>query len=694
MKTKLVTFSAIMAILLFVLLVTASIASSELIISNIEVSVTNDNAIIEWNKLDNATGYDIYLEIPTLGYQYVGSVFCNKVKITGLEEGKMYSAKVQAYQVNGGQREYSDFSPEIEFKIGEDASSTSKLKKITNIKAQSYGTTGTVEWDDVDNADGYEVYASVGNSSFQNLGEINTSNVKLTGMHINEVYSVKVKPFLKESNGEKVYGSFSDIAILKYSKDDEEVVVKPDKVRNLTVSMNEDVATLSWNEVDEADGYQIVVELPNEDAIYYSDDNSKVLEGFSSHYTYKAKVRAYVYVNGEKKYGDFSSKISIRYEKEVKQVKDLRVSIDDEDVTFKWDEVKDADGYEVKVYTPKNGTKTYWTEDTNKTLNEFLEDQGEYSVKVRAYEYLNGNKVYGKYSDTKYFEYTKHIELDKVTGLTVDLTGTKAVLKWNSVKNADGYEILIDLPDGDEREISTTGTKFTIHNLDEMIGEYSVKIRAYVRVSGEKFYGNYSNVKDFAYYDGEDNGEVVSLPRVTGLRVKMDGDKATFTWNEVKNAAGYKMEIYIPGVGTTSYFIDGNTKVLTGFTQTKYDYTVRVRAYRGSEYGAWSSKAYFRNEAKPDDDDEIETPAKVTGLKVVRDGDKATFTWNEVKGAKGYKMEIYIPGVGTTSYFIDDNTKVLTGFTQTKYKYTVRVRAYVNSNIQNSYGEWSSTKEF
>lgn len=692
MKTKVITFSAIITILLFVLLATASIASSELIISNIEVNVTDDKAIIEWNKLDNATGYDIYLEMPALGYQYVGSVLNNKVKITGLEEGKMYSAKVQAYQVSGSQREYSDFSPEIEFKIGEDANSSSVLKKITNIKAQSYGTTGTVEWEDVDNAEGYEVYASVGNSSFQNLGEINTSNVKLTGMHTDEVYSIKVKPFLKESDGDKVYGSFSDIAILKYS-DDQEEEVEPDKVRNLKVSMNGDEATLRWNEVDEADGYQIVVELPNKDAIYYSDDNSKVLEGFSANYTYKAKVRAYVYVDGEKKYGDFSSKVSIRYEKEVEQVEDLKVSIDDDDVTFKWDEVTDADGYEIKVYTPNDGTKTYTTKSTSKTLNGFLDDDGEYSFKVRAYENINGDKVYGQYSDRKYFEYTKQEELDRVTGVTVSVEDTKAVLKWDSVENADGYEIFIDLPGSDEYDVSTTGTKFTIHNLDEMPGEYSVKIRAYEKIRGEKYYGDYSKVKEFEYKEEEE--EDIYVPRVTGVKVTMDGDEATFRWNEVEDADGYEILLHIPGVIDTTYTTKNTSKVLNGFLNHYGECYIQVRAYKivkGNQVnGDYSAKRYFESEEKVEDDTNVGT---VTGLKVARSGEKATFGWNEVKDADGYEIVVNIPGIGECRYDEKATYRYMTGFTSTDYKYTIKVRAYKIVNGAKVYGDYSTTKKF
>ena len=693
-KVKFLTLFSIVVIALSILFTTTSIASSDLFVNNVEVNVNETKAEITWSASKNADGYDVYLEMPNLGYLFIGSVKNTKVNVKGLTEGEIYAVKIQAYRVNGSQKEYSDFSPEVEFKFGENEQAGSTLKTITNLKAETNGSEGSISWDAVENADGYEVYASVGTSNFQNIGAIYQNSAKITGIVENEVYSLKVKPFMEMTDGNKTYGSFSNVVILKYAKNNNDE--KPGKVRNVNVSMDENIATLTWNEVEDADGYEILVESSKgNEWTYEADNNILKLNIKTPNYTYKAKVVAYKYVNGEKKYGDYSNTVSIRYDVETDRVTGLKVSMDGEEATFTWNEVEDADGYVMQINIPGEGNKDYYLSKAEKILDGFKPSYGRCSVRVRAYKNINGTLVYGDWTSKKYFENEEEEipEPDKVTGLTVDITGTKAVLEWNSVKNADGYELLIDLPNGDEREISTTGTKFTIHNLDEMTGEYSVKVRAYIKDNGEKNYGEYSNVKKFKYQEEDDD---VDVPRVTGLKVTMNGDEATFTWNEVEDVDGYKMEIEIPGIGTTSYFVNDNKKVLNGFTQTDYDYSVRVRAYSGSEYGDWSAKKYFRNEEEPDDDDDekIEKPAKVTGLTVVRVGEKATFTWNEVKGATGYKMEINIPGIGTTSYFVDDNTKVLTGFTQTKYKYTVRVRAYVNSNIQDSYGAWSSTKEF
>ena len=479
----------VLAIIL--LLTTTTNASNNLTVSDINVVVTNTKAELEWSKANDADGYEVYVDIPSVGYLYVGKALNNKVTIIGFEEGEIYGVKVKAYNENGTS---STYSPEIRFKIGEDTQTSSELGTVKNIKAVSNGATGTIEWDKVTNADGYEIYASVQNSDYIDIGSTTSTKVRLIGMDEDEVYSIKIKPYLTKSN-EKVYGSFSDLAILKY-EEEKEIHQELDRVANLKSSMNGDKATLTWNKVANADGYEVLVQIAGYREATYTVSNNKItLTGFTAGYTYKTKVRAYEYVNGEKEYGAYSSTLNIKIEEE--------------------------------------------------------EEEPEEPVK-----------------------------LSKVTGLKVTMNGSEGRFTWNRVANADGYELSLNIPGtSPDTIIDATGTSKTIKGFTHTDTNYSAKVRAYKVVDGEKVYGSYSNKVSFRNTDKEDTDGKDELSRVTGVKVKRNGTKATMSWNKVNGATGYEIILNIPGYGESHHTVNGTSTTMSGFTTTAYKYTIKVRAF-------------------------------------------------------------------------------------------------------------------
>lgn len=589
LKTKhLVCITIILMISFIITLTNFSNAILKFEVSNVNVTLVETKAEVKWDETSQADGYEIYLELPTIGYQNLGTIHNNKVNIIGFKEGEIYAIKIRAYKNENNTKIYSDFSSEIRFKVG-DGVTTTELGKVTNVKAVSLGYSATLSWDKVANAQGYEIYACLANGEYIEVGTTESTEVRLIGVRPNIVYNIKIRAFL-ETNGTKIYGTFSEPAVLKYNNNNE----KPDKVKNLRVTMNEDSAKLTWNELDNVDGYEIAIEIPSKgDAIYYSDSNSKVLTGFSSNYTYKVKVRAYNYINGEKVYGDYSDYASIRYEKEVDKVENLRVETFVDKATFRWDRVNGADGYELVVNIPGYGDCKYDVNSNKKILTGFTNTKYDYTVKVRAYEYINGYKVYGEYSNVEYFRNTGNIEVDRVTGVNVEVVGSKAKVKWNEVSGADRYEIILYIPGRGEYEYSTADTDKSITGIKEIDGEYYVKVRAYKSINGEKYYGDYSNK---VYFRKDDNIDE-EIERVTGLTVIRNGESATFRWDRVSEADGYELVVNIPGIGDCKYNEQYNSRYMTGFTQTKYKYTVKVRAYKYKNgikiYGDYSTIKSF-----------------------------------------------------------------------------------------------------
>ena len=684
-KTKFVIVITTIVVLSLLLLTNNSQALTDFKIEKVDVTLTGTKAEISWNEVTDADGYDIYVELPIVGYQYAGSVLQNKVSIVGLQEAENYKVKVQAYKVENNTRSFSDFSPEIEFKAGENTTLSSEIGTVDNITGVSYGTTGLVQWNKVENADGYEVYANVGNSEFQNFGTVKSNKVEIKGMHENAVYSVKVQPFSQAENGEKTYGTFSAAAVLKYDIGDTET--KPDKVRNVKVSMNGNDATLTWNEVTDADGYEVVVKVPSKgEYTYDAYDNQKVLTDFTPNSTYTAKVRAYKYVDGDRFYGDFSSTVSIRYEREIGTVQNLKVEVVDKDAFISWDSVNNADGYEMELTIPGSGSEYIYTTKTNAEINNIDLKEGQYSVRVRACIENNGEREYGDYSSRQYFQYEEKIEAPaKVTGLNAEVNGTRVELDWNKVSGADGYEVELYIPGEGTETFNATTNKKTIYNIDYTTREYWVRVRAYVKDGNDKIYGDYSSKEYFQYEE-----EIEKPSKVTGLDVEIKGTRAELDWNKVSGADGYEVELYIPGEGTETFNTTTNKKTIYNIDSTTREYWARVRAYvkDGNDkiYGDYSSKEYFQYEE--------EDLAKVTGLKVTMNGTDAKISWNSVKNADGYEVEIYLPGEGSGIVETLTNSKKLYNLDSFNGEYWVRVRAYKEVGNRRIYGDFSSKKYF
>ena len=86
-------------------------------------------------------------------------------------------------------------------------------------------------------------------------------------------------------------------------------------------------------------------------------------------------------------------------------MKKKKISYTSKGSVLAWDEVKNADGYEVFIYKNKKYKKGYeksylTTENTYKLPRRFR--KGMYYVRIRPYcETVTGDKIYGKFSKVK-----------------------------------------------------------------------------------------------------------------------------------------------------------------------------------------------------------------------------------------------------------------------------------------------------
>ena len=373
-------------------------------------------------------------------------------------------------------------------------------------------------------------------------------------------------------------------------------------------------------------------------------------------------------------------------------VENLKVEYTDGTANLSWSSVTNADGYEVFVNVPGYGYANIGSVSENKVSVIGISEDTAYSVKVRAYEYVNNIKEVGSFSNEVDFDTNKEADLNRVTGVEVETTGNFANVKWNAVSGATGYEVYVDIPNYGYLKIGNATTNSAILMGFQTNGKYAVKIRAFKGTNGKDGYGEFSASKTF-YIDSDDldDDKKVELGQVKDLKYNLDKDRVYLNWSDVTDADEYI--VYI-SINNSSYSeigrVTGSEATINALKENT-TYKVKIAAYNKSDdvYGKESSIVTFKTDE--DFEEKIELD-KVTNLTVDVDGNKAYLDWSNVTDADEY--EVYLSKnsgaynlVGTVS---NSNATISSLVYNTSYK--VKIRAY--NEKYDKYGEYSDIKSF
>ena len=373
-------------------------------------------------------------------------------------------------------------------------------------------------------------------------------------------------------------------------------------------------------------------------------------------------------------------------------VENLKVEYTDGTANLSWSSVTNPDGYEVFVNVPGYGYANIGSVSENKVSVIGISEDTAYSVKVRAYEYVNNIKEVGSFSNEVDFDTNKEADLNRVTGVEVETTGNFANVKWNAVSGATGYEVYVDIPNYGYLKIGNATTNSAILMGFQTNGKYAVKIRAFKGTNGKDGYGEFSASKTF-YIDSDDldDDKKVELDQVKDLKYNLDKDRVYLNWSDVTDADEYI--VYI-SINNSSYSeigrVTGSEATINALKENT-TYKVKIAAYNKSDdvYGKESSIVTFKTDE--DFEEKIELD-KVTNLTVDVDGNKAYLDWSNVTDADEY--EVYLSKnsgaynlVGTVS---NSNATISSLVYNTSYK--VKIRAY--NEKYDKYGEYSDIKSF
>ena len=373
-------------------------------------------------------------------------------------------------------------------------------------------------------------------------------------------------------------------------------------------------------------------------------------------------------------------------------VENLKVEYTDGTAYLSWSSVANADGYEVFVNIPGYGYANIGSVSDNKVSVIGISEDTAYSVKVRAYEYVNNIRETGSFSNEVDFDTNKEADLDRVTGVKVETTENIANVSWNSVSGADGYEVYIDIPNYGYLKIGNVTTNSAILMGFPTNGKYAVKIRAYKGTNGEDGYGEFSSSKTFNI-DNEDldDDKKVELDQVRNLTYDLDKDKVYLDWSNVTDADEYIVYISING-GSYSEIgrVTGSEAIINDLRENT-TYKVKIAAYNKHDdvYGEESKVITFKTDKEFEEKLEID---KVRNLTVDVDGNKVYLDWSNVADADEY--EVYLSKNSGAYSLIGTVTNSNATISELDYdtSYKVKVRAY--NEKYDEYGTYSDIKSF
>lgn len=608
MKCTKKTTIVITLILTFLLMMTTQIKAATVgKVTDLELRKQNSTIYLNWSSVSNADGYHIYINTSGNGYKCIGATTKTSVGLIGFDSNKTYTVKVCAYEKQSdGSRVNGAYSDEVKIDLGIEESELGQVKNFTAVENSGFAN---LNWDEVSGATGYIVYVTIGTDGGAMAQEIKGTAAMISGLSEGVTYNFWVQAYKESSNSKIEYGKASEVRKITVKSNSSDEITKPDRVKNVEVTVDKNKATVTWDKANNATGYDVYLKTGSGEYEQYKSTSSTKLTISNLEYdtTYRVKILSYNKENGKVYADSYSTYVKFTTEKEevVKpdKVENVEVKVTENKATITWDKADNATGYDVYL-KEENGTyQKYKSTTSTKLTISNLEYDTTYRVRIRSYNKKNSETVYANsYSSIVKFTTEEITKLDKVSNLTAEVKHrNEAYISWWKVENADGYEVYLSEENGSYKKVLDTELNSEILYSLEYKTDYKVKVRAYKKVDGEKIYSSYSNIAKFETEKYVASEASTVLGRVKNLKYNVEGGTVYLEWNNISKADGYEIEFTVPGIGgVTILKADGNRKAISGLTNKDYCYTARVRAYRTvngkTEYGEYSYIARFTAE--------------------------------------------------------------------------------------------------
>lgn len=529
----------------------------------ISVKNTSTSNTFAWNGASDATGYEVYQGTSPSdpNKKKIGDTkntyFTNSNKSTGT----MYKYMVRAYSDASGKRVYGDYS---------DVFTTCTLPaNISKISASARGTSVTISWNKVSKATDYIVEHYV-NGTWKQVGTTSSLSYKVNGITQNGVNMFRVKA-RRNYSGVYYNGGYTYV--------NAEVTDIPSTVTGLRSTSNTSTSnTITWNASKKAEGYEIYQWIGTTDSykLIGTTTSTKFTNSKKSSGTmYRYKVRAFNNVDGQRIEGAYSSEFTTCTLPA--NVSFSLCSTDVDSITFNWNKVSKATGYQVEMYTNGKWKTLSTLSGTSYTASDLSQNTA-YRFRVRAIRNYNYINYYGGYTE-------KDITIRPANtpeGLSSSVnTSSSNTITWESVNGVSGYSVYQWIGTTDSyKKLGDTAYPYYTNSGKSSGTMYTYRVKAYYVSDNVMQYSKPAQLV------------TCTLPaNVTVKTAKRSGSKISLAWNKVSKATGY--EIYVKSgsswkkLTTTS----GKSYTAKNLSGTK---TFKIRAYRKyngvNYYGAYTEK--------------------------------------------------------------------------------------------------------
>lgn len=528
------------------------------------------NVVAEYTGVDNAEGYILSRSESESGpFIQVGESNKTECVDQTAEKNKEYHYKIQAYRTVEGYKYCSAYSPR-RIIYTKEVTAPSNLK-VTELTLNSV----TITWSGVPNTQYYQIWRAEKGGEYENIATLDSETLTYTnkGLTYKGNYSYKIRGY-RFANGDRVFGDYSEELSVNLPK-----LNAPEGVKATENTYN--TLKISWEPVAEASFYQVFrSDAENGKYVKLGTYDSKTFSSISRSLgcgtTYYYKVRAYCWLNGERAFSDFSSVASAAPKLDAPgNVK--ANSYNYNTIKIDWDKTDGADYYQVYRGTSQNGKYVLlgtYEEDQTSSFSRSLGCGTTYYYKVRAYRWVNGERIFSEYSLPVSAAPTlmapEGVSAKGATYNTVDI-------KWEKREGASFYQVYrSDKKDG-KYVLLGTYDEDTTSSVSRQLGcgtTYYYKVRAYRWVSGERVFSDFSKIVSAK--------PVLSAPS----NVKAVGKSATtigISWNKVTGGEYY--QVYRSDKKDGKYVLlgtyDSNTSSsISKQLKNKTTYYYKVRAYR------------------------------------------------------------------------------------------------------------------
>ena len=332
---------------------------------------------------------------------------------------------------------------------------------------------------------------------------------------------------------------------------------------NIQYTVEGSVVTLTWDEVDNATGYNVSCEWlslnENITENTYTFDTNSYAQTFTFYIKATSSVENLPWVDSAAAYINVTTGEDTRVA--LPNVSNIEYTIDEEakTITFTWDEIEGAAYYDVMMLNPQYTERIGLTECT--TTFDFYY-YAEYVFTFAARPAANDKQYLRSGTETLRVNTGTAPKLDTPV-ITANAVGKKVTVSWEAVANAAGYSVKV----GDLSK--AVGDWVTSAEFDMPTYETEYTVEVFAKTGDSRLYEQ----SETATTTVTTGAAPAQLAAPGNVEANATSDSAvTVTWSDVENEVGYIVTV---GDKTVTVAADVLTCEITGLAaNTTYDVSV------------------------------------------------------------------------------------------------------------------------